>query len=68
MESIKHGKSLVLDSELVSLIRHDIGAGIPIVLSWDDTACWPLRRDAFSNEDWPFDKSITVEEILGQMK
>ena len=67
-EAIKRDESLALDTELVSLIRRDIDSGVPIVLSWDDTACWPLRRDAFDNEDWPFDQSITVEEILGQMK
>ena len=67
-EAIHRDESLELDDELVSLIRRDIGSGVLIVLSWDDTACWPLRRDALSNEDWPFDKSITVEELLGQMK
>jgi hypothetical protein len=66
-EAIKRDESMTLDDELVSLIRRDIEAGVPIVLSWDDTACWPLRRDAFDNEDWPFDQSITVEEILGRM-
>lgn len=67
-KAIKEGKSLDLDEKLVSLIHRDIGVGIPIVLSWDDTRCWPLRRDAFATEDWPFDSSITVDEILGQMK
>jgi hypothetical protein len=67
-EAIKQGESLVLPTELVALIRRDIATGVPIVLSWDDTACWSLRRDAFSNEDWAFDQSITIEEILGEMK
>ncbi|HBT76284.1 MAG TPA: hypothetical protein DEB39_05010 [Planctomycetaceae bacterium] len=67
-EAIRKGESLALDARLATLIRRDIGSGTPIVLSWDDTACWPLRRDAFGNEDWPFDESVTVEEILGQMK
>ncbi len=66
--AVKKGESLALDTELVALIRRDIDDGVPIVLSWDDTACWLLRRDSFNNEDWPFDKSISVEEILGQMK
>ncbi|MDR0327119.1 MAG: serine/threonine protein kinase, partial [Planctomycetaceae bacterium] len=67
-KAVKQGESLVLPPELVALIWRDIATGVPIVLSWDDTACWSLRRDAFSNEDWAFDQSITIEEILGQMK
>lgn len=67
-EAIKKGESLTLPAGLAALIRRDINAGVPIVLSWDDTVCWSLRRDAFSNEDWAFDESITIEEILGQMK
>jgi hypothetical protein len=67
-EAVKQGESLTLNTELAALIRRDINAGVPIVLSWDDTACWSLRRDAFSNEDWAFDESITIEEMLGQMK
>jgi hypothetical protein len=67
-EAIRRGESLPLDAELVSLIRHDINSGVPIVLSWDDTACWALRRDALANEDWTFPDSITIQEILGQMK
>lgn len=67
-EAIKRGDSLTLDAELVERIRRDIESGTPIVLSWDDTVCWPLRRDAFSSEDWPFDEAITIEEMMGQMK
>ncbi len=67
-EAIRKGESPALDAELVALVRRDIDSGVPIVLSWDDTACWPLRRDAFGNEDWPFEKTISLEEILGQMK
>jgi hypothetical protein len=59
---------LLLPETLVALIRRDIGIGVPVVLSWDDTACWSLYRDAFSNEDWVFGESITIEEILGKMK
>jgi len=67
-EAIRKEEPLALDEGLASLIRQDINAGIPIVLSWDDTACWTLRRDALTNEDWCFDKSFTIEEIMGRMK
>ena len=67
-EAIRRGESLILDDRLVSLIQQDINAGVPIILSWDDTACWSLKRDALSNEDWVFDESITIEDILGQLK
>lgn len=60
--------SLKLDDELVSLIRRDLGLGIPVILSWEDIACWEQRRDALSYKDWPFDESITVAEIMGRMK
>ncbi len=69
-EAVEHDISLPLDKDLVALILADRDQGIPIVLSWDDTACWPPlpRRDAFRNEDWPFETSISLKEILGQMK
>jgi len=67
-DAIRRGESLRLNETLVSLVRQDVSSGVPILLSWDDTTCWPLRRDAFSTEDWPFDESFTVEEILGRMK
>jgi len=67
-EAIRKGEKLELCEPLVALVRRDIESGVPIVLSWDDTACWSLRRDAISNEDWCFEKSFTIEEIMGQMK
>ena len=67
-EAIKLGESLSLDETLVALIRRDLNAGVPIVLSWDDTPCWPYPGEAFRNKDWPFDESIPIKEILGRMK
>ena len=67
-EAIRKGETLELCEPLVALVRRDIESGVPIVLSWDDTACWSLRRDAISNEDWCFEQSLTIEEIIGQMK
>lgn len=69
-EAIEQDIALSLDEDLVSLIREDHQLGVPIILSWDDTSCWPSlpRRDSFHNEDWPFKKSISLDEILGQMK
>ena len=67
-EAIRTGEELELCEPLVALIRRDIESGVPIVLSWDDTACWSLRRDAITNEDWCFDKSFSIEYIMGQMK
>ena len=67
-KAIDDGQSLSLDETLVALIRSDIQAGVPIILIWDDTPCWSRRSLAFSNEDWPFNESITIEEMLGQLK
>jgi len=61
-------KPLQLDRELVTLIRKERSQGRLVVLSWDDTMCWARRRDALSNDMWPFDASIKIEEIIGQMK
>jgi hypothetical protein len=62
------GEELAWDETLVSLIRQDSESGVPIVLSWDDTACWSLAQDAITIDDWPFGESIAIEEIMGQMK
>ena len=69
-DAIEHDISLPLDENLVALIRKDYAQGIPIFLSWDDSSCWPSLplRDAFRNEDWPFEDSLALEEILGQLK
>ena len=69
-EAIEHDISLPLDEELVALICKDQAEGIPIILSWDDSSCWPPfpRRDAFRNEDWPFEESLSLEKLLGQLK
>ena len=67
-EAIRKGEELELCAPLVSLIRRDVESGVPIVLSWDDTACWSRRSDAITNEDWCFDKSFPIEYIMGQMK
>jgi hypothetical protein len=70
-EAIRKEETLALDEVLVSLIRQDIDSGIPIILSWDDTACWsPQQQDAnaITTKDWCFNESITIEEIMGQMK
>ena len=67
-EAVRRGEELELCELLTLQVRRDIELGIPIIFSWDDTACWSLRRDALSNEDWCFDKSFTFEEIMGQMK
>jgi len=67
-EAIRKGEKLELPEPLVSQVRRDIASGVPIVLSWDDTACWSLRRDAISLEDWCFDTSFTIKEIMGELK
>jgi hypothetical protein len=67
-EAIRKGEELELCEPLVSLIRRDKESGVSIVLSWDDTACWSLRRDAITNEDWCFDKSFSIEYIMGEFK
>lgn len=68
-EAIKKDEPLELHEELVELIRRDRSQNIPIQLSWNDSMCWPrFLRDGFTNEDWPFNASITIDEILGTLK
>lgn len=67
-EIAQSGETIPLDEELLSLVWNDRHSGLAIMLSWNDTMCWPRRRDSIIYEDWPFDESITVEEIFGLMK
>jgi len=67
-DAIKQGDSLQLEETLVELIRRNLRAGVPVDLSWEDIPCRPRRIEAFTNEDWPFGESITIEEMLGQLK
>ena len=67
-EIASSGETVPLDEDILTRVWSDRRAGIPIVLSWNDVICWPRRRDGFTYDDWPFDESITVEEIFGLMK
>lgn len=67
-EAISRGESLALDETLVALMRHDLRSGVPMVLVWDDTACWADRSNALNNDDWLFEQWISLDEILGEMK